>query len=95
VKYSRPGGLVQFSIGAEKEQAVFRVKDQGVGIPAADQDRLFQAFHRGKNVNHVSGTGLGLVIVKRCVDMHGGRISFQSKENGGTTFTVTIPLFTT
>ncbi len=95
VKYSRAGGSVRFTLAADKEQAVFRVEDRGVGIPTADQDRLFQAFHRGRNVNHLSGTGLGLVIVKRCVDMHGGKISFESKENEGTTFTVTIPLFTT
>jgi signal transduction histidine kinase len=55
--------------------------------------RLFQAFHRASNVRHVPGTGLGLVIVQRSVALHGGRISFESAEGQGTTFTVRLPLF--
>jgi signal transduction histidine kinase len=54
---------------------------------------LFQAFHRGSNVRQVPGTGLGLLIVRRCVELHGGRIEFESSEGGGTTFTVRLSLF--
>ncbi len=56
---------------------VCRVRDHGIGIPEEDRERLFNAFHRGTNVGTSPGTGLGLVIVKRCVDLHGGRSSPQ------------------
>jgi len=93
VKYSPPGNTVRFSIGNVAGQAVFRLQDQGVGIPAADQERLFRAFHRGANVGDIPGTGLGLSIVKRCVDLHRGTIEVESTEGVGATFTVTLPLF--
>jgi len=54
---------------------------------------LFQAFHRGGNVRQVPGTGLGLLIVRRCVDLHRGEIGVESTEGEGTTFTVRLPLF--
>jgi signal transduction histidine kinase len=53
---------------------------------------LFEAFHRGSNVRQIPGTGLGLLIVRRCVELHGGEIQFQSVEGEGTTFTVRLPL---
>jgi PAS domain S-box-containing protein len=93
VKYSRAGAAVRFEIEQRNGDACFRVEDEGAGIPAGDQAHLFKAFYRGQNVTHLPGTGLGLVIVKRCVDLHGGRISFVSTEGRGTTFTVTLPLF--
>jgi signal transduction histidine kinase len=93
VKYSDANQPVTLSVGRENGAAVFCVTDRGCGIPAADQARLFQAFHRGMNVRHIPGTGLGLLIVKRCVDLHGGDIQFESVEGRGTTFTVRIELF--
>jgi signal transduction histidine kinase len=69
------------------------VIDRGRGILEADRVRLFHAFYRGRNVGEVAGTGLGLVIVKRCVDLHGGRIRCESREGEGATFIVTLPLF--
>jgi len=93
VKYSPPGVPVAFGIERDAGDAVFTVSDRGCGIPIADQRRLFQSFHRGSNVGQRSGTGLGLVIVKRCVERHGGTISFVSREGEGTTFTVRLPLF--
>jgi signal transduction histidine kinase len=69
------------------------VRDRGIGIPEGDQGWLFNAFHRGRNVGQRPGTGLGLVIVKRCVELHGGQISVQSKVGQGTTVTVTMALF--
>ena len=93
VKYSEPEQSIEFAISRENEAAVCRITDRGCGIPEGDQRRIFQAFHRGSNVRQTPGTGLGLLIVKRCVDMHGGNIRFESVEGRGTTFTVTLPLF--
>lgn len=93
VKYSPADAAVEFTIRRDTDYAVFRVRDRGIGIPADDQIRLFEAFHRAGNVGERPGTGLGLLIVKRCVEMHRGTIQFTSRENEGTTFEVRIPLF--
>ena len=93
VKYSAPGETVEFVVQREGDHAVCRVTDRGCGISEGDQKRLFQAFHRGSNVPQVPGTGLGLLIVRRCVELHGGEIQFESAEGCGTTFTVRLPLF--
>jgi signal transduction histidine kinase len=69
------------------------VSDSGIGISEEDQQRLFTAFHRGANVGNRSGTGLGLLLVKRCVELHHGRVEIDSKLGKGTTVTVTLPLF--
>jgi signal transduction histidine kinase len=93
VKYSPAHGSVCLSLRREGKDAVLEVRDEGVGIPAADQANLFKSFHRGANVGNVPGTGLGLTIVKRCVDLHGGGITFVSAEGQGTTFIVCLPAF--
>jgi signal transduction histidine kinase len=93
VKYSPPDAPVQFELNHERDRAICHITDCGCGIPEADQKRLFQAFHRGSNVRQIPGTGLGLLIVQRCVALHGGEIQFQSTEGQGTTFTVILPLF--
>jgi len=93
VKYSPPDQPVQFMVRREDGNAICRVADHGCGIPAPDQKRLFQAFHRGSNVRQIPGTGLGLLIVQRCVALHQGEIRFESIESQGTTFTVRLPLF--
>jgi PAS domain S-box-containing protein len=72
--------------------AIFHVKDTGVGISPEDRDRIFDAFYRGNNIGNIPGTGLGLAIVKHAVDLHGGKITFNSTVGVGTTFTVTLPL---
>ena len=93
VKYSANGDPVQFSVEKQGTEGVFVVQDHGIGIPEADAKQLFNAFHRGRNVGERPGTGLGLVIVKRCVELHHGAITFESHEGRGTTFTVRLPLF--
>lgn len=93
VKYSPGQKGVEFRVRREGESALFVVRDRGIGIPAADQARLFEAFHRATNVGETPGTGLGLLIVKRCVELHHGTISFDSQEGQGTTFYVRLPLF--
>lgn len=91
IKYSPAESTITFSLDCQPDRIVFRVQDQGIGIPEADQARLFEAFHRASNVGHRPGTGLGLAIVKQSVDLHGGTIAFESTEGVGTTFTVVIP----
>ena len=93
MKYSPEGSCVDFTVTQDGDNAICRVTDRGCGIPVADQKRLFQAFHRGSNVEQIPGTGLGLLIVQRCVELHGGEIKFESAEGKGTTFTITLPLF--
>jgi PAS domain S-box-containing protein len=93
VKYSPPGSPVQLRVWRVGGEAVFEVNDRGCGIPPEDQPRLFEAFHRARNVGQIPGTGLGLVIVKRGVTLHGGRIEFTSEAGQGATFTVRLPLF--
>ncbi len=92
VKYSLQGGTVQFNLGCNYEAAVFSIQDQGIGISPEDQEKLFETFHRGKNVSNIPGTGLGLAIVKKSVDLHNGKIAVNSELGVGTTFTVTLPL---
>jgi signal transduction histidine kinase len=68
------------------------VQDEGIGIPIEDQQKLFESFARASNVGAIAGTGLGLSIVKKCVNLHGGQITVESKVSAGTTFTVSLPL---
>ncbi len=91
VKYSPAATPVLFSARREGPMAVFTVKDSGIGIPDKDLPHLFEAFHRGSNVGDIPGTGLGLVIIKRCAELHGGSIQVKSAPGAGTTFTVRIP----
>ena len=92
IKYSRQGGNIQFDLFCLQEEAIFRIQDQGIGIPAIEQENLFNSFQRGTNVGQIPGHGLGLSIVKQYVELHQGEISLISKEGVGTTFIVTIPL---
>lgn len=92
IKYSPQGSEIRIFLECDNGQVVVMVRDQGIGIPEADQQRLFTAFQRASNVGGVSGTGLGLVIVKQAVDLHGGSIELGSKVGVGTTVTVKIPV---
>ncbi len=98
IKYSPEGSTVYFELtclgnGAEEKSpvAMFRIQDEGIGIPPEDKPRLFETFHRATNVGTIPGTGLGLAIVKRAVDLHGGEIAVESEVGAGTRFTVTLP----
>jgi signal transduction histidine kinase len=93
VKYSPAGSTVHFEIERDGDLAVCRIRDQGMGIPETDLERLFSAFFRGRNASLVPGTGLGLTIVKRCVELHRGKIKVESAVGRGTTVTVRLPLF--
>ncbi len=95
IKYSPQGGKVELSLEFRPTSIAIGVKDCGIGIPKLDLDRLFEPFHRGKNVHTIPGTGLGLVVVKKCVDLHQGTLEIASTVSIGTTCLVTIPLIET
>ncbi|MGA9379636.1 MAG: PAS domain S-box protein [Phormidium sp.] len=92
IKYSSQGSNIYFSLECDRHNAILRIRDRGIGISEADQKQLFEPFHRGKNVRNIPGTGLGLVVVKKCVELHGGSITLKSEVGVGTTFTVSLPL---
>ena len=69
------------------------VSDHGIGISEEDQRQLFKAFHRGSNVGTRPGTGLGLLLVKRCAELHGGSVQLDSRVGEGTTVKVELPVF--
>ncbi len=93
VKYSPDGSNVQIDLLIQDESAVFLITDQGIGISKQEQQNLFESFYRASNVGNIPGTGLGLTIVKKCVELQGGKISVASEIEAGTTFTVELPLF--
>jgi signal transduction histidine kinase len=95
VKYSEPGATVYFSIVRDSADAVCIVRDQGIGISEDDQPQLFKAFYRGGNVGTRPGTGLGLLLVKRCAELHGGTVELNSNIGEGTRVTVTVPIWRT
>ncbi len=71
---------------------IFKVKDQGQGILEADLPHLYNPFYRGQNTGSITGTGLGLAVVKTCVDLHQGTIAIESSPGQGSTFTLSLPL---
>ncbi|MFS8116949.1 MAG: ATP-binding protein [Microcoleus sp.] len=91
IKYSPNGGNVSLELSCENQQIVFCVRDEGIGMTAEYQGRLFQQFERGANVGKIKGSGLGLCIVKHIVDLHDGTISVESAIDKGTTFIVALP----
>lgn len=91
VKYSPSHSTVTLTLLDEENELCFEVKDEGIGIPLEDQERLFEPFQRGSNVGKLPGTGLGLAIAKRVVKLHGGRIEAKSQLGQGTTIIVRLP----
>jgi two-component system, OmpR family, sensor kinase len=92
IKYSPGDSLIRISARIESERAIITVEDNGLGIPDADIDRLFERYYRGSNVSGIVGTGVGLNLVKMVVDLHGGDILVESAEGKGSRFTVRLPI---
>ncbi|NEP58599.1 MAG: PAS domain S-box protein [Symploca sp. SIO2G7] len=90
IKYSPTGGQIQCSLTFEAQRVQIQIRDHGLGIPAEAQKQLFEPFYRAKNVRHIEGTGLGLVVVQKYVDLHGGSIEITSEAGRGTTVTVIL-----
>ena len=89
-KYSAPGAPIECTATGEGDLLALCIADHGIGIPAADLPRLFENFHRGANVGNIQGTGIGLHIVKECVDLHRGTIEVDSTLGQGTRFRVLL-----
>ena len=93
VKFSHDGGTVTVRLHAEDDEVVMRVIDRGIGIPVAEQDRLFSRFFRSSLAvaDQVQGTGLGLALVQSVVEWHDGTVEVESAEGEGTTVVVRLP----
>ncbi|MEI6530869.1 MAG: PAS domain S-box protein, partial [bacterium] len=93
VKFSPKGGQVEVRLKLEDQTLLLEVEDHGLGIPAQEQQQLFQPFQRGRSVEQkrIPGTGLGLYVCRRIVEEHGGSISLTSEEGKGTVVTVRLP----
>jgi two-component system sensor kinase FixL len=92
IKYSKDDGKIKCEVAIVDQQLEIKIIDEGIGIPVSEQKHLFTRFFRGANVINIQGTGLGLNIVREYLEVMNGTIEFESIENGGTTFTVKIPL---
>lgn len=92
IKYSPEGKDVYIHLDYTDAEVILKVSDEGIGIPKADLPHLFEPFHRAANVGTISGTGLGLVITREAVELHGGTITVESQQNVGTTFLIRIPI---
>jgi signal transduction histidine kinase len=93
VRYTRAGGRVTIRCGHQSGRCVLAVSDTGIGIAPDEQAHIFEEFFRGEEAKRTvqHGTGLGMTIAKRVVDLHGGRVEVTSAVGQGTTFTVTLP----
>ena len=94
IKYSSPGDKVELEVVCNDHTLVISVKDMGIGIPKEEFGKIFTKFFRSTRAlhHHTDGTGLGLYVSKNIIEQHGGKIWFESKENQGTTFFVSLPV---
>jgi len=92
IKYSAENSVIDFAVICNEKETKFKIKDKGIGIPQEDKKKIFDTFYRGKNVDNITGTGLGLSLVKKSVELYSGKIEFTSKLGVGTAFIVTIPV---
>lgn len=91
-KYSDPGTSVALSVYRQGEVCRFAVDDEGPGIPLVEQQRVFEKYRRGRAAEGKPGAGLGLALVKRIVDLHGGTVLLQPRQPRGMRFVIDIPL---
>jgi len=90
VKFTPKGGSIKVEVEREGDELVISVTDTGIGIPPEEQERIFEKFHQ---VSDAPGTGLGLALTRKLVEMHGGRIWVESEGKGkGSRFSFTLPL---
>jgi signal transduction histidine kinase len=97
VKFSPENSEVKVTLEKQGEKLLLKIKDDGIGIPKNEQGSIFEKFYRTKDAlrHSITGTGLGLTIVKQIVEAHNGEIGVESEPGKGSSFTVTIPLYGT
>jgi two-component system OmpR family sensor kinase len=91
VKYSPAGGRIRVAAAPEGVQVAVVIEDNGIGIPEADRERVFERYYRGSNTSGIVGSGVGLSLVKTIADLHKGVIALHSREGEGSRFTVLLP----
>ena len=92
IKFSLDGQQIEVRSSIEDERLVLFVRDHGIGISIEDQKHLFERFFRGENAANIQGTGIGLYIISRYMELAKGSISLESELGKGTTFTLSLPL---
>lgn len=94
IKYSPPNSNVEVSIEQTSDAYIIHFTDHGIGIPAADQEKIFGGYYRSTNAvkSGATGTGLGLYFAQKIVELHGGKLWLKSEENKGTTMFVQLPI---
>jgi signal transduction histidine kinase len=91
-RYAPEDSPIKLELVCQDEKGVFRIPDFGSGMPESEQKVLFSAFYLDSPVEALAGSGLGLVLVKHCVDVQGGAITVESQAEAGSTVTITLPL---
>ena len=93
IKYSREGGEIVVSQVDKPKTTMFSIKDSGIGIPGKDREKIFKGFFRSENAHEVTknGTGLGLYYVRQIVELHKGKVWYESEQDKGTTFYIELP----
>ncbi|MDV7393893.1 HAMP domain-containing sensor histidine kinase, partial [Arthrospira platensis SPKY1] len=96
IKYSNEGGKIEIKSYAKDKFLYIDFIDNGIGVPEKQQELIFKRFTRGTNVTNkgISGTGIGLMLSKKIIELHGGKILLESQENVGSKFTVVLPFGT-
>src|SRR5205085_423787 len=92
IKFTPADGSIRLEAQRDHGELVLAVRDTGVGIPTADQERVFEKFERGNPQARQSGAGLGLSLVKSLVELHGGSVSIESAPGSGTTILCRLPV---
>lgn len=92
IKYSDQGKTIELRVTEERAYLKFEVRDSGIGIPEDEQEQIFSRFFRAQNATNIQGTGLGLHIVKRYMDILGGRVDFKSTYGVGSSFFIYLPI---
>ena len=94
VKYSAQRKAIRLAVNQRGAEVVIEVADRGIGLPAGEEERVFEQFHRGVNAASTAGTGLGLSLVKNVVEAHGGRVEAANRPGGGSVFRLYFPVHT-
>lgn len=92
IKFSPADSEIDFKLIQQQDTIQFQVQDRGIGILAENQDKIFDPFYRGDNIGTIQGEGVGLAIVKKCVNLYGGQILLKTELNKGTIFIITLPI---